>query len=162
MQKLIVLAPQTSTGDNRLDREQKNNPSSFSRRRHQTSNSTQKHRRQRQPCNSINEEPTSSSAIFRTTSSLGLMICIDPRSQNPRSDPPQEEITVAMAISNDGQPMKSPSPWNGWALYWHSDPRECLDLWWNWLVERGQRQSATGVLGLDRKQSGITISARAS
>ena len=135
VQKIIVLAPQASTGDNRLDREQKNNPSSFPRRRHQTSNSSQKRRRRRQPWNSINVEPNGSSANIRTTSPLGLTSCIDPRSQNPRSDPPRGDFAVAMAISDDGQPMKSPS-WNGWALCWHSHPRECLDIWWNWLAER--------------------------
>ena len=48
-------------------------------------------------------------------------------------------------------------PMEVWALCWHSHPRECLDLWWNWLAERGQRQSAAGVLGSDGKGSGITI-----
>ena len=145
MQKIIVLAPQISTGDNRHDRHQKHNPSSFSRRRHQTSNSTQKHRRRRQPCNSINEEPDGSSAHLKTISSLGSTSCIDPRSHNPRYDPPRGDIAVAMSISDDGQPMKL------WALCWHSHPRECLDIWWNWLAERGQHQIAAGVLGSDGK-----------
>ena len=111
VQKIIIFAPQISAGDNRHDRHQKHNPSSISRRRHQTSTSTQKHRRRRQRCNKINEEPDGSSADSKTISSLGSTSCIDPRSQNLCYDPPRGDIAVAMSISDDGQPMKSPSPW---------------------------------------------------
>ena len=154
-----VLAPQTSTDDNRLDPEKKNNPLSFPRRWHQTSNSSQKHRRRYQPWNSITVKTNGSSAIIRATSLLGSTNCINPRNQNPRSDLPQGDFAVAMAISDNGQPIKSPSPWNIWSLCWHSHPCECLDLWRIWLAEHGQCHSTTGVLGSDGKLGSIIISA---
>ena len=163
MQKIIVLAPQISTGDNRQDRHQKHNPSSFSRRRHQTSNSTQKHRRRRQSCNSINEEPNGSSAILRTTTSLGGVDELY-RPTGPESALRSPAGRFCSCIGHFGRRATNEITlsMDVWALCWHSHSRECLDLWWNWLAERGQHQSAAGVLGSDGKLIGSIISARAS
>ena len=135
VQKIIILAPQASTGDNRLDREQKNNPSSFPRRLHQTSNSSQKRHRRRHPWNSINVEPNGSSANIYTTSPLGGRRVASTHGARIRALSCSGQFG-RQATNEITLPMERMG--NMLAL----TPRECIDLWWNWLAERRQHQSA--------------------